>query len=51
MGKYVLKRIAYMLVVLLILSIIMYMIYSLVPSNRAYTDAMNEVKALKISIT
>ena len=47
MGKYVLKRIAYMLVVLLILSIIMYMIYSLVPSNRAYTDAMNEVKALK----
>ncbi|MBQ8238012.1 MAG: ABC transporter permease [Oscillospiraceae bacterium] len=47
MGKYVLKRIAYMLVVLLILSIIMYMIYSLVPSNRAYTDAFNEVKALK----
>lgn len=47
MGKYVLKRIAYMLVVLLVLSIIMYMIYSLVPSNRAYTDAMNEIKALK----
>ena len=36
-----------MLVVLLILSIIMYMIYSLVPSNRAYTDASNEIKALK----
>ena len=47
MGKYVLKRIAYMLVVLVILSVIMYMIYSLVPSNRAYTDATNDIKALK----
>ena len=47
MAKYVVKRIAYMLVVLMILSVIMYLIYSLVPSNRAYTDATNEVKALK----
>ena len=47
MSKYILKRIAYMLVVLVILSVIMYMIYSLVPSNRAYTDATNEIKALK----
>ena len=46
MAKYVVKRIAYMLVVLLILSFIMFMIYNLVPSNRAYTDAFNEVKAL-----
>ena len=45
MGKYVVKRIAYMLVVLVILSVIMYLIYSMVPSNRAYTDATNEVKA------
>ena len=47
MGKYVIKRIGYMVVVMLILSIIMYMIYGLVPSNRAYTDASNEIKALK----
>lgn len=47
MAKYVVKRIAYMLVVLVILSVIMYMIYSLVPSNRAYTDATNEIKGLK----
>ena len=47
MGKYVLKRIAYMLVVLVILSVIMYLIYGMVPSNRAYTDATNEIKALK----
>ena len=46
MAKYVVKRIAYMLVVLLILSFIMFMIYNMVPSNRAYTDAFNEVKGL-----
>ena len=47
MGKYIVKRIAYMLVVLIILSFILYMIYSLVPANRAYTDANNQVKAMK----
>ena len=47
MGKYVVKRIAYMLVVLVILSFIMFMIYSLVPSNRAYTDANNQIKGMK----
>ena len=36
-----------MLVVLIILSLILYMIYSLVPANRAYTDANNQVKAMK----
>ena len=46
MAKYVVKRIAYMLVVMLILSFIMFMIYNLVPSNRAFTDAKNEVKGL-----
>ena len=46
MAKYIVKRIASMLVVMLILSFIMFMIYNLVPSNRAYTDAFNEVKGL-----
>ena len=50
MGKYVLKRIGYMLVVLVILSFILFMIYSLVPANRAYTDANAEFKGLKNSI-
>ena len=36
-----------MLVVLVILSFIMFMIYSLVPSNRAYTDANNQIKGMK----
>ncbi len=47
MGKYILKRIVYMLVVLIILSFLLYMIYSLVPANRAYTDANIEIKNYK----
>lgn len=51
MAKYVVKRVAYMLVVLLILSFIMFMIYNLVPANRAYTDAFNEVKSLSKTLS
>lgn len=51
MGKYIVKRIAYMLVVLVILSFILFMIYSLVPSNRAYTDAMADIQAMKGNYT
>lgn len=51
MGKYIVKRIAYMFVVLVILSFIMFMIYSLVPSNRAYTDAMADLQAVKGNYT
>ncbi len=47
MGKYVLKRFGYMLAVLVILSFILFMIYSLVPANRAYNDASNEFKGMK----
>ena len=47
MGRYILKRVGYMLVVLVILSFLMFLIYNLVPSNRAYTDAMTEIKSLK----
>lgn len=50
MTKYVLKRIAYMLVVLIILSLIMFLIYNLVPSNRAYRDAQAELTAKKSSL-
>lgn len=47
MGKYILKRLGYMLLVLIILSFLMYMIYNLVPNNRADKDAREEVKARK----
>ena len=50
MTKYTLKRIGYMMIVLVILSFIMFMIYSLVPANRAYTDAKAEVQAMKNTI-
>ena len=47
MGKYVIKRIGYMLLVLLILSILMFLIYNLIPSNRAYTDARADMNTMK----
>lgn len=47
MGKYILKRIGYMLLVLIILSFLMYLIYNLTPSNRAYTDAKSDIASMK----
>ncbi len=47
MGKYVLKRIGYMLVVLVVLSFLLFLIYNLVPNNRAYTDARAEMMTQK----
>lgn len=44
MLKYILKRIGYMVIVWLILSILMFLIYNLVPTNRAYTDARAEIQ-------
>ena len=36
-----------MLMVLLILSILMFLLYNLVPANRAYTDAKTDMTAMK----
>lgn len=47
MARYIIKRIGYMLVVLVLLSFMMFMIYNLVPSNRAYTDAKAELQTMK----
>lgn len=47
MGKYVLKRIGYLLLVLFIMSVLLFLLYSLVPSNRAYTDAKTDFTAMK----
>ncbi len=44
MVKYILKRLGYMLLVIVILSFIMFGIYNLVPQNRAYTDAKEDIK-------
>ena len=51
MGKYIVKRIGYMAAVFVILSVLMFLIYQLVPANRAYTDARTEVQGLKNSLT
>ena len=51
MGKYVVKRIGYMLLVLVLLSFLMFMIYSLIPNNRAYTDAKTYITEHKNQIS
>lgn len=50
MGKYILKRLGYMLAVLIILSFILFLIYNLVPNNRAYTDAKAELTTQKTKL-
>ncbi len=39
MGKYVAKRLGYMLVVMLILSLLMYLVYAMIPFDRARAEA------------
>ncbi len=51
MAKYIVKRIGYMLGMVLVLSFVMYFIYNLIPNNRAYTDARAEIQALKQGMT
>ena len=50
MRKYVLKRIGYMIVVTIILSFLMFLLYSLTPQNRAYTDARQEMQTRKMQM-
>lgn len=45
MRKYILKRLLYIVLVALILSFLMYLIYNMIPYDRAATMARNEIKA------
>ena len=47
MGKYILKRIGYMFIVLVVMPVLLFLIYNLVPNNRAYTDAKADMTAQK----
>ncbi len=47
MGKYIVKRIFYILVVFLILSLMIYLIYNMLPVDKAHEIAQQEVKASK----
>ena len=48
MGKYVVKRILYIAVVFLILSLLIYLIYNMLPVDKAAEAARNEVTANKL---
>lgn len=47
MGKYILKRLGYMVVVLMILSFIMFFVYSIIPFDRAVAEADQYKQSLK----
>lgn len=47
MGKYILKRLGYMAVVMLILSLLMFLVYSMIPFDRAVAEAEQYKQSLK----
>ena len=47
MGKYILKRLLYILLIFAILSFLVFMIYNMLPVDKAYEAAYNEIKANK----
>ena len=47
MGRYIAKRLAYMMLVFFLLTFILFVLYQMMPANRAYTDAKNELLAQK----
>ena len=47
MGRYIAKRCVYMIAVFFILTFLLFCLYRLMPSNRAYTDARTEYQSLK----
>ena len=48
MGKYILKRVLYIIVVFLILSFLIYMIYNMLPVDKAAEAARNDITANKL---
>ncbi len=48
MGKYIVKRVLYILLVFLILSFLIFMIYNMLPVDKAAEAARNDVKANKL---
>ena len=47
MGRYILKRLVYMLLVFLLLTFVLFSLYQLMPANRAYQDARQELSTMK----
>ena len=51
MGRYIVKRLLYMAAVFLLLTFLLFCLYQLMPSNRAYTDARAAIQGYKGSMT
>ena len=47
MARYIAKRLVYMILVFFLLTFLLFMIYQLMPANRAYTEARTEIQSLK----
>ena len=47
MGRYILKRLVYMIFVFFLLTFLLFMLYQLMPANRAFTDARAEIQTMK----
>lgn len=51
MGRYIVKRLLYMAAVFLLLTFLLFCLYQLMPSNRAYTDARTAIQSYKGSLS
>ena len=51
MGRYIVKRLVYMIFVFILLTFLLFLLYQLMPANRAYTDAKTELAGLKNSLS
>lgn len=47
MGRYILKRLVYLVLVFFLLTFLLFFIYQLMPANRAYTDARAEMQTIR----
>ena len=47
MGRYIAKRLIYMVIVFFLLTFILFSLYQLMPANRAYTEAKAEILTMK----
>lgn len=47
MARYIAKRLVYMIFVFFLLTFILFVLYQMMPANRAYTDARTEIQTMK----
>ena len=47
MARYIVKRLVYMMIVFFLLTFMLFVLYQMMPANRAYTDARTEIQTMK----